>query len=172
MTENNAPDWLDKLPPEAKAKLTPEVRQKLQEAMGKMKNNPNIFTMLGTLGGLSKIVKDNGGLKNIQNLGSVIDVQSSSSTTTNTSSTPTLNTPTNPSESERINSTAASPSANQQLEKQRNASPTFNPDVKGDTTRIKLIIVGALIIGGYLVYKYVFDEQLPPELIEFLKELA
>lgn len=164
MPDTNNQDWLSKLPPEARAKITPEVQQKLQEALSKMKNNPGLFGMMGALGGLNKIVKDNGGWKNIQNMGGVIDVKS---TPSNETPTPTLGTPSSPAEAEKKYS--ANQNYNRQLNNQRNTSPTFNPDVKSDKTRLKLIIVGLLILGGYLAYKYGFNEQIPEELIEFFE---
>lgn len=159
MPDLNNDDWLQKLPPEARAKITPEVQQQLKETISKMKNNPNLFTMLGTLGGLNKIMKNNDGWNNLQNMGSVIDVQS----------TPTTNNQSLPSPTETETQYSANPNYNRQLNNKRNTSPTFNPDVKSDNTRIKLIIIGLLIIGGYLAYKYGFNEQIPKEFIEFFK---
>lgn len=162
--EINDQSWYDKLPPEAKAKLSPEIRQKLQEAIGKMKDNPGIFGMMGAMKDLNKLMKDNGGIEGLKNLGSIVDVKS---TTVTTDSSKTLSTPTNPAEAERIYTTSSD--YNKKLNNSRNASPTFNPDVKGDKTRIKLITVGLLIIGAYLLYKYGLNEQIPPEILEIFE---
>lgn len=163
--EINNESWYDKLPPEAKAKLSPEIKQQLQDTIAKMKDNPGIFGMMGAMKDLNKLMKENGGIAGLKNLGSIVDVQSTTVTTETSSKT--LPTPSSPAEAERTYTT--SPDYNKKLNDHRNASPTFNPDVKGDQTRIKFIIVGLLIIGGYLLYKYGLNEQIPSEILEFFE---
>ena len=72
MPDLNSEDWFQKLPPEAREKLTPEVRQKLQDAIKKMQSNPGFFGMMGTLGDLGKIMKENGGIQGLKNMSEAI----------------------------------------------------------------------------------------------------
>lgn len=155
-------------------KLPPDVRQKFEEAISRLKNNPNPFAVISALGSLAKTAKTMGitrvsdpeALKLLSTIKNKMGENSTDSTTTITSSA-------NPG-------SAATPSTSNPLaintnlhayareNSRRNITPTFNPDVKGDHKRAKIAILGILIIVGYLVFHYILNDQVPQEIIDFL----
>ena len=158
--------------------LPPEVQQKLEEAMNKFKNNPSLFSVLGALGSLGSLAKtaqqfgitqvtDPNAIKTMTQLQNRISGQQNtrppeSSTNQGLSSQPTGQA--------AQNTLTASSNSDQYARNNvhRALQPTFNPDVKGDTNRAKIAILGLLILGGYLVFQYVFHGQVPQEVIDFL----
>jgi hypothetical protein len=145
--------------------LPPEVQQKLQDAMSKLRQNPGLFNLVGGLAGLAKTANQIG-ITRIPDLTNIIN--STAETTTESppgqpSSTGTLPSPGNPDPSTPAGETLyqASPQSYRQINNQRNFAPTFNPVVKGDGLRkvIFVIIMAGLI--GYLLYRYGFQGKLP-----------
>lgn len=112
--------------------LPPETQEKIKNAMQKLSSNPSIMNMLKMGLDLGKEASQNGGVyvktftvKNDQPL-----------STSTVSETQQMIQPTN------------------NTRRQPTMPITFNPDVKNDNWRRQILIIGLLILAGYLIYKY------------------
>ncbi|MCC6643429.1 hypothetical protein IT411_01650 [Candidatus Peregrinibacteria bacterium] len=129
--------------------LPPETQQKIRNAMEKIQGNPGIMNMLKMGMDISKAASQNGGVyvktfttkagAQFANNPSSISINNQNSANVH-SSTPTKIQPTRIHQRDPI---------------------TFNPDIKKDNWRRQVLIVGLLIIGAYLIFKYVYNGQLP-----------
>lgn len=169
--------------------LPSEARQKIAEALNKLKNNAGLFGAIGTLAGLAKTARqfgitqlpdlsklpDSANIKQFLESGKMPDganVQSSSSISIATDSPPSPADTEQPTlQQESVNIHKASPNYYKDYNNRRSQQPTFNPDVKSDATRIKFFIIGLLILAGYLIYHFLLNGQIPPEWIDTLAQV-
>jgi hypothetical protein len=145
--------------------LPPETRQKLQEAMDKLRQNPGLFNMIGGMAGLAKAANQMG-ITRLPDLTNIINSTTETASEIPSGQPSSAGTLVNPAtaESEAPSGETlyqASPQTYRQINNQRNFSATFNPAVKGDGLRkaIFVIIMAGLI--GYLIFRYGFQGKLP-----------
>jgi hypothetical protein len=169
--------------------LPPEARQKIAEALDKLKNNAGLFGAIGTLTGLAKTARQFGitRLPDLSKLpesdqirqflesgkmpdGANVQSRSSISIATDTAPSP-AGTEQPTLQQESVNIHKASPNYYKDFNNRRSQQPTFNPDVKNDAARIKVFIIGLLILAGYLVYRFLLNGQIPQEWLDTLAQI-
>lgn len=145
--------------------LPPETRQKLQEAMEKLRQNPGLFNLIGGMAGLAKAANQMG-ITRLPDLTNIINSTTESASETPSvqpSSAGTLPASNNPAAAAPAGETLyqASPQTYQQLNNQRNFSATYNPAVKGDGLRKAVFVIIMTGLIGYLIYQYGLQGKLP-----------
>lgn len=155
--------------------LPPETRQKFEEAMSKLKGNPGIFQVMGALGNLAKTANEIGitqitGKNNIKAMTQLHERISGKTTQRSPESISNYGTASQPTGQATSSIVSTNSSSNHYASRNtaRSIQPTFNPDVKGDTTRAKIAILGILIVVGYFIFQFGFHGQIPQEIIDFL----
>lgn len=135
--------------------LPPEAQEKIRAAMLKLQFNPGVMNMLKMGLDMGKAASQNGGVfvktfttkagsQFINNPNSISMV-----TAANTGSENSANAP-------------SSTPLNMRPNKVHQRDPiTFNPDIKKDHWRRQIFIFGLIILGSYLIFKYVYNGQLP-----------
>lgn len=149
--------------------LPPELKEKLEMAMNKLKSNPGLFNMLGAFTDLAKTANQIGAVKlgDFKNLKSIVNagnpeakIDTKIIDMTNNAATTSTAKPTLPnSEIDRV--THMKDSSYSRYNQQRSFQPTFNPDVKNDNFRRNIFLLGLAILGFYLLYTFVWNGQLP-----------
>lgn len=126
--QNLTESWINS---EQMKSLPPEVQDKVQTALRKLGNNPGIMNMIKMGMDMSQEASKNGGVY-VKTFTTKIDQPTASTIAEN----PQIIQPTN------------------NTRRQPTMPITFNPDVKNDNWRRQILIVGLLILAGYLIYKY------------------
>lgn len=112
--------------------LPPEVQDKVKNAMRQLGSNPDIMNMLKMGLNMSREANKNGGVF-VKTF--TMNNQQPTISTTVAEATPVL-------------------APQTQTHRPTQAPITFNPDVKSDHWRRQILIIGLLILAGYLIYKY------------------
>lgn len=151
--------------------LPPELKEKLDQAMNKLKSNPGLFNMIGAFTDLAKTANQIGAVKlgdfkNMNSLQNIINGTPESKIETQVIDMTGNSATSTPTKPQMANSnidqvTHMKSDSYSRYNEQRNFKPTFNPDVKNDNFRRNIFLLGLAIIGFYLVYTYVWNGQLP-----------